>query len=388
MYNRMEGVSLMKRYYVDHAATTPLDEHVLDAMIPYMKEQFGNPSSMHQDGVKVKKAINEVRSDVASRFGVSYKDVIFTSGGTEATNLAILGLAKRYPERKEIVTSTIEHHATLHTMDELEKQGYIIHRINVDQEGFIVMEELKKVVSEKTLMLTLIWANNEIGTIQDIKKIGNWCHRYNIFVHVDAVQMVAHEKVNLHELPIDLLTCSAHKFYGPKGMGALIKKEHIELDSILYGGNQEMGYRSGTENVYGIIGFGKALELIHRDLDLVNQKLHQLAKELFDLIKKDCPKVILNGPQDFTKRVPGLLSISFAGVDSQDLAFSLDQKGVSLSTGSACLSNEILESHVLKAIHVLPGYGTIRISLGKENKHEDLEEIKNLILETYQELVS
>lgn len=379
---------MMKRIYLDHAATTPLDDTVFQAMVPFMKEFYGNPSSMHQEGVIVKKAINTARSDVGARFGVSYQNVIFTSGGTEATNLAIRGIASKYPDRKEIITSKIEHHATLHTLDELEKKGYVVHRISVDQEGFLKMDELEKVISVNTLMVSLIWANNEIGTIQDIKKIGLLCLKYQVFFHVDAVQMVAHHKILMPDLPIDLLTCSAHKFYGPKGVGALIKKDYVTIDPILFGGKQEMGIRSGTEYVYGIIGFSKALELVQYDAIQMSNRLQALAQKLFFMIHNDCKEVILNGPKDFNKRIPGLLSLSFPGINSQEMAFALDQKGLSVSTGSACLSNEILESHVLKEIQVPKEVGTIRISLGKNNHEDDLEVIKNLIIETYQELSS
>lgn len=378
----------MKRYYIDHAATTPLDDRVFNQMLPFMKEHYGNPSSMHEEGVEVKKAINTSRSHIAERFGVTYKGVIFTSGGTEATNLALRGLAAMNPDRKEIVTSTIEHHATLNTLFQLEKEGYVIHRIPVDREGFLIIDELEKVLSEQTLMLSLIWANNEIGTIQDIKKIGLMCKKYHAFVHVDAVQMVAHHLFSMNDLPVDLLTCSAHKFYGPKGIGALIKKDHVNLEPILYGGKQEMGLRSGTENVYGIIGFDQALEVVQSTCISESDRLNELGQTLFDLIKNECPTVTLNGPKDFKKRIPGLLSLSFPGVNSQELAFTLDQKGVSVSTGSACLSNEIQESHVLKAIHVPQGVGTIRISLGRNNHLDDLIDIKNLIIEAYQELTS
>lgn len=378
----------MKRYYVDHAATTPLDSSVLEHMIPFMKENFGNPSSMHTMGVYVKKAINDVRNDVASRFGVSFKDVIFTSGGTEATNLALRGLAAKYSDRKEIITSTIEHHATIKTLEELKEKGYTIHNIDVDQEGFINLDQLSKVLSEKTLLVTLIWANNEIGTIQDVETVGEMCKKYGVFLHVDAVQMVAHAKVNMKVLPIDLLSCSAHKFYGPKGIGALIKKEHITLDPILYGGHQEMGYRSGTENVYGIIGFGEALKRNQEHLENENKRLNELSYKLLSMIQSECPDVIVNGSRNRFKRLPGLLSLSFPGVSSQDMAYTLDQKGVYVSTGSACLSNEILESHVLKAISVSKDCGTIRASLGRENKMEDIDHIAKLIIETYQELVN
>lgn len=378
----------MKKIYVDNAATTPLDKEVLKAMLPYLKNQYANPSSMHLMGIDVKKQINQARQKVAELCGVSQKGVIFTSGGTEATNLAIRGYASKHPEKIEIITSVIEHHATLHTLDQLEKNGYIIHRLPVNHEGFIEIEAFKKVISEHTLLATFIWANNEIGTIQDIKVLGEICKKYQCLLHVDAVQMIAHEKIDLSVLPIDMMSISAHKFYGPKGTGALLMKDHVSINPILYGGNQEMGLRSGTENVYGIIGLTKALERMVEHVDERKQHAQMLCHSLKKRIQEVIPNVICHGPFDDSKRLPGLISLSFKGVSSQSLAFGLNDLGIYVSTGSACLSNEIKESHVLKAIHVDPSYGTLRLSFGKDNQIEEIDEIVKRIKKVYDELIS
>lgn len=376
----------MKRYYLDHAATTPLDSRVLDAMMPFLKEQYGNPSSMHDMGIQVKKAINDARSSIARLLNVHPKGVIFTSGGTEATNLALRGFASKHKEKKEIITSVIEHHATLNAIAKLEEEGYLVHRIQVDQEGFIDIEELKKKLNVNTLCVSIIMANNEIGTIQDIETIGYLCHQYQTILHVDAVQMIAHEVIRFDQLPIDMLTLSAHKFYGPKGIGALIIKEDIEIDPILYGGHQEMGLRSGTENVYAIMGLAKALELVYQEQS-DRYKNCQLVETAFrKKLSDEVNTVYFNGPNDASKRLPGLVSVSFEGVKSQAFAFSLNRKGIYVSTGSACLSNEILESHVLKAIGIKDHYGSIRFSFGKDSKLSDLDQIVHIIKEVYEDM--
>jgi len=376
----------MKTYYLDHAATTPLDKRVLDEMLPFMTSSFGNPSSIHHEGVLVKKKINESRKIVADYFGVDMSSVIFTSGGTEATNLAILGCAKSHLDQKEIITSTIEHHATMHTLDELEKQGYVIHRIPVNHEGFIDLDILKSKLSDKTLMVTLIWANNEIGTIQDVHKIGNMCHEHGVILHVDAVQMVPHFPIHLNHMPVDMMTVSAHKFYGPKGIGALIMKDKRLITPIVYGGNQEMGFRSGTENVYGIIGFAKALSLLCIEREERTHMSRLMGDQLVEKLKQRIPHIKQNGPKHQKDRLPGLLSLSFPNVSSTDLAYQLDELGFYVSTGSACLSNDIVMSHVLKAVGVSEKVGTIRISLGSSVSLDDLDSIVDGIVKAYQEI--
>jgi cysteine desulfurase len=376
----------MKTVYLDHAATTPLDPRVVDAMLPFMLSSYGNPSSIHHMGIEVKRAINEARSYIANLFGVSDRGVIFTSGGTESTNLALRGYASKHPEKKEIITSSIEHHATLHALDHLKKLGYIIHVIDVDDEGFINISQLEEKLSDQTLLVSIIWANNEIGTIQDINKMGELCHKYGAKLHVDAVQMVAHFPISFDNYPIDFLSLSAHKFYGPKGMGALIVRDYTLIDPILYGGNQEYGLRSGTENVYGIIGMKRALELKQEEGIIRQKHLLKLSQTLTERIKKDFPEVKFNGPQDEHKKLPGILSLSFPHIESQTFAFALDQKGIYVSTGSACLSNEVLESHVLKAIHSKDDMGTLRISFGKDSNIKDLPYVVKMMKDVYEQL--
>ncbi|MDY0294336.1 MAG: cysteine desulfurase family protein [Acholeplasmataceae bacterium] len=375
----------MKNYYLDHAATTPLDGHVIEAMLPYMTTYYGNPSSIHHAGMLVKRAINEARMHVAELFGVQDKGVIFTSGGTESTNLAIRGYAQKHPQKKEIITSVIEHHATLHTLEELQKEGYMIHYLPVNHEGFIDIELLKNTLNDQTLMVSIIWANNEIGTIQDVKKIGQLCHEKGVKLHVDAVQMVAHFNVSFHDYPIDFLSLSAHKFYGPKGMGTLVVRDDSDLSPIIFGGHQERGIRSGTENVYGIIGLAAALKL----KSVNSQKRYDnllLLTERFKTLASEYPDIIINGPKDQNMRLPGLLSLSFPNVESQSMAFALDQKGIYVSNGSACLSNEVTESHVLKAIGVSPDVGTIRMSFGKDTLIDDLPDVWDIIKDVYEEI--
>lgn len=375
----------MKSYYLDHAATTPLDQEVLEAMLPFMQTYYGNPSSIHHAGMFVKRAINEARMSVANLFGVKEKGVIFTSGGTESTNLAIRGYAAKHPDKKEIITTAIEHHATLHTLDELQKEGYIIHHLPVDQEGFIDIKALQHKINDQTLMVSIIWANNEIGTIQDVKKIGNICHEHGVKLHVDAVQMVAHFDVSFLDYPIDFLSLSAHKFYGPKGIGALIVKDEHDVSPIIFGGHQERGIRSGTENVYGIIGLASAMQL----KSINSQKRYDnllLLTEYFKKMMSKYPDVKINGPKDQHMRLPGLLSLSFSKVKSQSLAFALDQQDIYVSNGSACLSNEVTESHVLKAIGVSSDDGTIRVSFGKDTLIDDLAHVWDVIKHVYEDI--
>lgn len=376
----------MKSYYLDHAATTPLDKEVLAHMLPYLTDQFGNPSSMHHMGIDVKRAINDVRIEMAKAFDTDPHGVIFTSGGTEATNLAIRGYAKKHPEKKVIITSTIEHHATIHTLDALKEEGYIIRECPVDHEGFLDLETFKSSLDSQTLLVTLIAANNEIGTIQNIRLIGQLCHAQGVMFHVDGVQWVGHHHVSMIHDHIDMLTLSAHKFYGPKGIGALILKQGLEISPILYGGMQEKGLRSGTEHVAGIIGLGVAYQLALSNMKMQDEHLMTLRETFIAKMKKDIPSCIINGPTHDQYTLPGLISLSLPHIKSHELAFALDQQGVYVSTGSACQSNTIEESHVLKAIGRSHQYGTIRISFGQSTTREDLNEVIAIIQSIYHHL--
>lgn len=357
----------MKGIYLDYAATTPVHPEVALAMQPFLNLRFGNPSSMHQLGINNKKTVNESRKTIASCLNVLQEEIYFTSGGTEATNWAIKGYAAAHPKKKEIIISQIEHHATLHTCQYLEKLGYKIHYIPVDKKGFISLKKLESAINENTLMVSVIWANNEIGTIQDMKSISEICKNRNITLHVDAVQAFGQIEINLSLINIDMLTLSAHKFYGPKGIGILYIKKGLKIEPLIHGGAQEQGKRSGTENLAGIVGMAKAAELASNNQQIYYEKMNYLATRLHQRLIQDFD-CILNGPEVGGRRLPSNLNISFRDIIGTQLSYWLDQNDIFVSTGSACNSTSIKPSHVLTAIKVPEEYikGTIRISLGSE----------------------
>jgi cysteine desulfurase len=375
----------MKKIYLDHAATTPINPLVYEKMKPFLEDFYGNPSSVHELGAQTKKAINESRRKIASILNCKPTELFFTSSGTEATNWAILGYADKNPDKNEIIISEIEHHATIHTCEYLEKRGYHTHQIHVNEKGFIDLKELENKINKNTLMVSIIWGNNEIGTIQDIDKVRDICKKHNVILHVDAVQMVGNHEIDLTKLSIDLMTFSAHKFYGPKGIGMLYKRESIEIENLIHGGMQEKGLRSGTENVAGIIGLAEALELSFQSLHDYKKNLLALSNTLFNLLKKEIPTIRLNGPEIGKNRLPGVLSLSFDSIRSFDLAFALDKEHIYVSTGSACNATDIRPSHVLRAINQenIEKTGTIRISFGAQNKIENISYIANKIIECY-----
>jgi len=366
----------MKGIYLDYAATTPVDPEVVQAMNAYYNIHFANPSSIHTPGVANKKVINEARKTVAGCLNVNQDEIYFTSGGTEATNWAIKGYASAHPEKKEIIISQIEHHATIHTCHFLKKLGYKIHSIPVDKKGFLNLKKFEAAINENTLMASIIWANNEIGTIQDVKSISAICKKHDIALHLDAVQAFGQISVDLSLYPIDLLTLSAHKFYGPKGVGCLYIKKGTLIDPLIHGGSQEQGGRSGTENITGIVGMAKAVEIAHQKQQVTYELLSYLSSRLHQRIITgfDC---VINGPELGGRRLPNNLSISFRDVIGTQLSYWLDQNDIFLSTGSACNSTSIEPSHVLKAIKVPEDYirGTIRISLGKDFIESDIPRI-------------
>ncbi|MBU1141822.1 MAG: cysteine desulfurase [Firmicutes bacterium] len=366
----------MKSIYLDYAATTPLSSEVVQAMQPYLNQKFGNPSSMHQLGIANKKIINDARKTIATCLNVKHEEIFFTSGGTEATNWAIKGYAFAHPDKKEIITSQIEHHATLHTCQFMETQGYQVHYIPVDKNGFIYLKKLEKLITDKTLMVTIIWANNEIGTIQDLKSISEICERNHVALHVDAVQAYGQLSIDLSDYHLDMLTLSAHKFYGPKGVGCLYIKKGTAIEPLIHGGSQELGKRSGTENLSGIVGMAKAAELAFEHQLTYYAFLRNATFKLYERISRDF-KCILNGVELGNKRLPGHLSISFPDIIGSQLSYWLDQNDIFVSTGSACNSILVEPSHVLKAIKVPEAYinGTIRITLGKEFLESDIPRI-------------
>ncbi|MFU8793549.1 MAG: cysteine desulfurase family protein [Acholeplasmataceae bacterium] len=364
----------MKTIYLDHAATTPVDPRVLKAMQPYFCAHYGNPSSMHHLGIHNKKAINTARKTISTLLACQPEEIIFTSGGTESINLALKGVAQANPLKKEIITTKVEHKATLNACKFLENNGYKVHYLATDAMGLIDLTELDSIINAHTLMISIIWGNNEIGTIQDIKKIIDICHKNDVLVHVDGVQIIGQIPFDLKTYPVDLMTISAHKFYGPKGSGLLYVKKNTPISAIIHGGDHENGYRSGTENLMGIIGLVKAMELAYSDIKKQENHKRELSTYFYKEIK-EMHDVILNGPMIGDQRLPGHLSLSFKEIDGFQLSFALDQRGVCVSTGSACSARIIEPSHVLKAIKVDPDYikGTLRITFGN---HQNLSDVK------------
>ncbi len=366
--------------YVDHAATTAVKKEVLDAMIPYYTEKYGNPSSIYSIGRESKKAIEEARDKVAAAISAQPKEIFFTGSGTEADNWAIKGVAYANRQKgKHIITSAIEHHAVLHTCQYLESDGFEITYLPVDENGLIRLDDLKKAIRPDTILITIMFANNEIGTIQPIAEIGQIAKEHKIYFHTDAVQAMGNVHINVEEMNIDLLSMSSHKFYGPKGIGALYIRKGTKIISFMHGGAQERGRRASTENVAAIVGFGKAIELATSNMDEYNKKLTAFRDRTIDEIQKRVPFIKLNG--DRYKRLPGNVNFSFSFIEGESLLLMLDMKGIAASSGSACTSGSLDPSHVLLAIG-LPhetAHGSLRISYGDENTNEDVDYILETI---------
>lgn len=366
--------------YVDHAATTAVKKEVLDAMIPYYTEKYGNPSSIYSIGRESKKAIEEARDKVAAAISAQPKEIFFTGSGTEADNWAIKGVAYANRQKgKHIITSAIEHHAVLHTCQYLESDGFEVTYLPVDENGLIRLDDLKKAIRPDTILITIMFANNEIGTIQPIAEIGQIAKEHKIYFHTDAVQAMGNVHINVEEMNIDLLSMSSHKFYGPKGIGALYIRKGTKIISFMHGGAQERGRRASTENVAAIVGLGKAIELATSNMDEYNKKLTAFRDRTIDEIQKRVPFIKLNG--DRYKRLPGNVNFSFSFIEGESLLLMLDMKGIAASSGSACTSGSLDPSHVLLAIG-LPhetAHGSLRISYGDENTDEDVDYILETI---------
>lgn len=367
--------------YMDNSATTPLNKEVLDEMMPYLTENYGNPSSVYSLGSKAKVAVEKARDQVANAIGADKKEIFFTSGGSESDNWAIRGIAYKHKDKgNHIITTKIEHHAVLHTCQYLEKQGFKVTYLDVDENGLINLEDLKNAITDKTILISIIFANNEIGTIQPIKEIGKIAKENNVYFHTDAVQAIGSIEIDVNELNIDLLSLSAHKFYGPKGVGALYVKRGVRLDSIISGGGQERAKRAGTENVSGIVGLGKAIEIASKNIKENNEKLSKLRDSLINKIENNIDHVRLNGHR--TKRLPGNVNMSFEFIEGESLLLSLDMVGIAGSSGSACTSGSLDPSHVLLAIGLPHGiaHGSLRLSLGLNNTEEEIDYVvKNLV---------
>ena len=374
----------MKLVYLDHAGTTCVKKEVLNAMIPYFNIEYGNPSSMYSIGRNARRAVENSREQVARALNCNRGEIIFTSCGSESDNLAIKGFAYANKHKgNHIITSKIEHPAVLNTCKKLEGKGYRITYLDCDNNGFVDINQLEKEINEDTILISIMMANNEIGTIQDVKKIGQIAHNKGIVFHTDAVQGVGNIVIDVKKMNIDMLSLSAHKFYGPKGIGALYVKDGINIERIQDGGHQEMNKRAGTENVAGIVGLGKAIEIAHFNIEEYNNHLLQLRDYFINEIQKRYKNIKINGSLE--KRLSGNVNISFKGKDSSEILLQLDKRGICASGGSACSSGMNLPSHVLIAIGLDKDYisGTIRFTLGEENSKRDvdylLEVLKDII---------
>ena len=371
----------MKNIYFDNAATTKLDDEVLKEMLPYLKDNYGNPSSIYKLGREARKAIEDSREKIAKVLNCKANEIYFTAGGSESYNTAIKGIAKANKKRgNHIITSKIEHPAVLETCKQLEKEGFEITYISVDEKGIVDLEELKKSIKPTTILITIMFANNEIGTIQPIEEIGKIAKGNNIYFHTDSVQAVGSIKIDVQKLNIDSLSLSGHKFYGPKGVGALYVKTGVPFEKFISGGHQERNKRAGTENVAGIVGIGKAIELAYENLDEYNKKIKELRDYYVKQVEEKIPYIKING--DMEKRLPGNSNISFRFIEGEGLLLNLDLKGICASSGSACTSGSLDPSHVLLAIG-LPheiAHGSLRVSIGKYNTKEEIDYlIENLM---------
>ena len=377
----------MKIRYFDHAATTPVSENVFKAMIPYFTYEYGNASSLYTIGRQSKKAIDESRKKVAYAIGAKPHEIYFTSCGSESDNLAIKGVAYANKSKgKHIITSKIEHPAVLNTCRTLEKQGFEVTYLDVDEKGFVSVEQLANAIKPTTILISIMFANNEIGTIQPIEIIGDLAHKKEILFHTDSVQAIGNIKIDVNKLNIDLLSMSGHKFYAPKGIGALYVRDGVDFEKIQDGGHQERDKRAGTENVAEIVGLGEAIEEVYRDFDSYNKKLIELRDFYITEIQNKIPEAKLNG--DRTKRLSGNANISFPGVNAQELLLDLDEKGICASAGSACSSGSSSPSHVLTAIGLTPelAEGTLRVTFGKDNTKQDVEFLLNSLEEIIQKI--
>ncbi len=370
----------MKRIYLDYAATSPTKKSVLEAMIPYFTQDFGNPSSIYESARKSKIAVDEARKKVAKSIGADTGEIYFTSGGTESDNWAIKGIAEAYQQKgKHIITSQIEHHAVLNTCEYLEKKGYKVTYLPVDSYGQVNLDELKNAIQSDTILISIMTANNEIGTLQKVNEIGQIARENNVFFHTDAVQAIGQIPIDVKKMSIDLLTLSGHKIYGPKGMGILFIRKGIRLGSLIHGGAQEKRRRAGTENVPGIVGIGEATALSSLNLEKEAKRLTGLRDKLIKGVLDSIPYTKLNGHP--IERLPNNANFSFQFIEGESLLIMLDMKGFSASSGSACTSGSLDPSHVLLGIG-LPhemAHGSLRVTLGEQSTEEDIEHLLEVL---------
>lgn len=375
------------RVYLDNNATTKMDNEVFEAMVPYLTEYYGNASSLHLFGKETNKAMNESRETIAKYLGVEPNEIIFTASGSESDNLAIRGIARAYKNRgKHIIASPIEHPAIKNTLRDLEDEGYEITILHVDKNGVLNIEELKNAIKDETILITVMHANNEVGTFQPIEEIGKIAKENKIIFHVDAVQTMGKVDIKPKEMGIDLLSFSAHKFYGPKGIAALYWRNGVRFGKVLTGGGQEGKRRPGTSNVPGMVGMAKALEIAYRDMAEEFKKEEELRDYFESEVLKRIPEVVINAKE--AKRLPGTSSITFKYLEGESILLSLSYKGIAVSSGSACSSDDLQASHVLLAMGIEPefAHGTIRFGLGKYNTKEEIDYTLDVLVEVIEKL--
>ncbi len=375
------------RIYLDHAATTPLHPEVTEAMLPYLGERFGNPSSIYTEGREVRKAVEASRIQVAEALGADPAEIFFTSGGTEADNLAVIGTARANRDRGDhIVTTVIEHHAVLEPCHYLEGEDFRVSYLPANAAGLVDPTELREAITPSTLLVSVMYANNEVGTIQPLAEIAAICRESGVYLHTDAVQAVGALDVDVGRLGVDMLSVSAHKLYGPKGVGCLYVRRGTKLQGILLGGGQEKGMRSGTENVAGIVGFGTAMRLVAREWRERSEHVLPLRERLIESILEHIPYTRLNG--DRRRRLPNNVNVLFDFIEGEAICLKLDFQGIAASTGSACSSESGEASHVLLALGIPQeqAHGSLRLTLGRDNTAEDVEYVLEKLPPVIEEL--
>ena len=375
--------------YLDNAATTPMDSEVLESMLPFMREQYGNPSAIYSMGSSAKKAVNQAKRRIAAILNAKQEEIFFTAGGTEADNWALKMVMETYRYKgRHLITTAIEHHAILHTCRYLETQGVEVTYLGVDEDGVIDLEELKQAIRPDTVLISVMFANNEVGTVEPIREIGEIARERGILFHTDAVQAFGQVPIDTEEMHIDLLSASGHKINGPKGVGFLYIRSGLELHSMLHGGAQESGRRAGTENVPGIVGMAVAAQKAADNMKTKGAAEMKLRDYLIDRIEREIPYCRLNGHR--TKRLPGNVNFSFRFIQGESLVLMLDRKGICISSGSACTSGELNPSHVLLALgrNEEEAEGALRITLSEKNSMEEMEFVVECLKEAVQKLRS
>ncbi len=372
------------KVYLDNGATTPVAEEVLEAMLPYLKEKYGNASSLHVWGREAREAVEKAREIIARKLNVSPNEVIFTSGGTESNNFALKGIAFANKDKgKHIITQKTEHPCVLQTCKWLESIGFEVTYLDVDKYGMVSPESVANAIRKDTILVSIMHANNEIGTIQPVEKIAKICKEHEIYFHTDACQSFTKEPLDAEKIGVDLITVSSHKIYGPKGVGALIVREGVKITPLMHGGGHEFGKRSGTENVPGIVGFGKAVEIAKEEHAKHMKKLRDM---MITQVLEEIPKVKLNGHPE--KRLCNNANFTFYGIEGEALLMRLDAHGIACSTGSACSSHKLQPSHVLLAIGLKPeeAHGSLRLTVGRQNTEEEIEYTINALKEEVEAL--